>query len=89
MLFLTVIRAALTSGKMLTLSAVVSTAHVNISTLFSLRRGLTVVDSADMTVPLHLPYERTKEEAQLASKTPSGRQTGFEETCRVWCVREN
>jgi hypothetical protein len=66
---------------------------VGTSILFSLHRILFPVSISigliDLTVPLHLREECAKEEAQLASRMPSGRFTGFAEMCRVWRARGN
>lgn len=73
-------------------SARMLTGTLAITTLFSLRRNLffvlAVIGSVDVTVTLHLREKYENEEAQLALRMPSGRQTGFE-TCRVWYGREN
>ena len=68
------------------------TGMLPVSTLFSLQcvlfLVLTIIDSVAVTMSLHPQYGRTKEEAQLASKTLSGRYTRSEQTFRGWHVRD-
>lgn len=62
-----------------------------VSTLFSLRLALFLVQAVsvlvDVTAPLHLREEYAKERAQLALETLSGRHTRSDQTFCGWHVR--